>query len=93
MDSFALFKKKTITDLDDLMAVTHKISMTIALGGLGCQDYISKQLLFYISNRWSFYDEIRLGVANLKKLYVNDENTFYLTRGINFKIYQECQKY
>lgn len=76
-----------ITYLNDLIAVAENISMTMALGGLGYEYYISKHILFYLYGGWSFYNEMRLRDTDLNNLYVlNDENTFYLRSGIKIKI-------
>jgi hypothetical protein len=80
-------KNKRVTYQEGLMLITHNISKTMLLGDSGCKYYVSKHLLFYLSDGLSSYNEIRLRVANLNKPYVlNDENTFYLRSGIKFKI-------
>jgi hypothetical protein len=80
-------RNRTITYPNDSTAIAENISMTMVLGGLGYEYYISKHLLFYLYGGWSFYNEIRLRDADLNNIYVlNDENTFYLRSGIKFKI-------
>ena len=80
-------KNRTITYPDGSTAVAENISMTMVLGGLGYEYYISKHILFYLYGGWSFYNEIRLRDTDLNNLYVlNDENTFYLRSGIKIKI-------
>jgi hypothetical protein len=80
-------KNRIITFTDGSTAIADNISMTMVLGGLGYEYFISKHFVFYAYGGRTFYNEIRLRDTDRNNLYkLNDENTFYLRSGIKFKI-------
>lgn len=69
------------------VVVADTISMTMVLGGVGYEYYITKHLLFYVYGGHSFYNEIRLRDNKRTKLYtINNANTYYARGGIKFKL-------
>lgn len=72
---------------DGSYANADNISMTLILGGIGYEYFITKHLVLYAYGGHTFYNEIRLRDTNRNNLYkINEENTLYLRGGLKFKI-------
>lgn len=63
------------------------ISMTVALGGLGYERYLTDHLVLYAYTGFTFVNDIRLRDEDQDDVFtINESNSFYLRGGLKFKI-------